>query len=463
VTVTHRWLALSTLGLFFFMVIVDGSIVTIAVPAMAAGLHVPTSQINLVIAIYLVGISGLLLTFGQLGDQLGRIRLFKWGTLLFTIGSALASLGISLPLVLGGRLVQAIGASMTMANSYAIVTDIFPMAFLGRALGVESIFISLGALAGPGLGGLILAYLSWHAIFWINIPLGLFCLIVAWRVFPASSAPAQTPTIDWPGTLWLITAAASFYVFTSTLLTQPVITLLSLGLFTVALVQFSQAERRAVKPLLDFAIFRHPLFSRSLLASFMSFIAAYFFTLLAPIYLQVVLHTSSQLTGLILMIAPAIALVANPIAGWLTDRYPQVRVMQWGMVLLVLAEIGLVLSNGQHEPWVLGGLSILISIGTAVFSTPSNTLIMSSVPAEQRGMAGATNSLTREFGMVLGTTLATTTYYGSLSVLAGRAALTVTGQVPQHLLHAQSVAYLAATILLVIGLWLIRSRKVMTA
>lgn len=99
-TVTHRWLALSTLGLFFFMVIVDGSIVTIAVPAMAAGLHVPTSQINLVIAIYLVGISGLLLTFGQLGDQLGRIRLFKWGTLLFTIDSALASLGISLPLVL---------------------------------------------------------------------------------------------------------------------------------------------------------------------------------------------------------------------------------------------------------------------------------------------------------------------------------------------------------------------------
>ena len=211
------------------------------------------------------------------------------------------------------------------------------------------------------------------------------------------------------------------------------------------------------------AVDLHPLLSHCLLAAYKSIMAAYFFTLLAPIYLQVVLHTSSQHTGLILMIAPAIALVANPIAGWLTDRYPQVRVMQWGMVLLVLAEIGLVLSNGQHEPWVLGGLSILISIGTAVFSTPSNTLIMSSVPAEQRGMAGATNSLTREFGMVLGTTLATTTYYGSLSMLAGRAALTVTGQVPQHLLHAQSVAYLAATILLVIGLWLIRSRKVMTA
>lgn len=311
--VKHRWLALCTLGLFFFMVIVDGSIVTIAVPAMAASLEVPTSQVNLVIAIYLVGISGLLLTFGQLGDQLGRINLFKWGTLLFTIGSATAALGISFSFVLGGRLIQAVGASMTMANSYAIVTDIFPMAFLGRALGIESIFISLGALAGPGIGGLLLNYLSWHAIFWVNVPLGLACLLIEWFIFPIQKpvVSIQRLKIDWQGTLWLVLAAVSFYFLSSVALTHPVMALLGLIILIGVLVQFILSERHSEKPLLNFRIFTYPLFTRSMLASFMSFIASYFFTLLAPIYLQVILHVTSQLTGLLLMIAPVVALAAN--------------------------------------------------------------------------------------------------------------------------------------------------------
>ncbi|MFT9201227.1 MAG: hypothetical protein ABF488_11445 [Lentilactobacillus hilgardii] len=131
--------------------------------------------------------------------------------------------------------------------------------------------------------------------------------------------------------------------------------------------------------------------------------------------------------------------------------------------LLILAEIGLALSHGQYESWVIGGISILIFIGTEAFNTPSNTLIMSSVPTDLRGMAGASNSLAREFGMVLGTTLATSTFYGSLSLFVGRTSLTATGQPHHYLFFAQSVAYCVATLLLILGLWIIRPAKMRAA
>ncbi|WP_288531186.1 MFS transporter [uncultured Secundilactobacillus sp.] len=454
----RRWIILSTLGLFFFMVIVDGSIVTIAVPAISQGLNVSSGQVNLIIILYLVVICATLLTFGQLGDQIGRVRLFRWGTVVFLAGSVAAGWGINFDFVLVGRLFQGLGAGMTMANSYAIVADTFPPGMLGRALGIESIFISLGALAGPGLGGLILTVSSWHFIFWVNVPIGLICLVFEWYLFPSTKA-ASRANIDWRGSLWLVVVAISFYLVAQTLLQTP---LIAAGFLMVSIgggIGFYRAERRVANPLLNFAIFANQVFTRSLMASMLSFIAAYFFTLLAPLYLQEVLHYPSQLTGVILMVSPVMAIVANPVAGWLTDRYRPIRLMQAGMGLLVLAEVALVLANGHWEPWWLIVVSILLAWATAGFGTPSNTLIMSSAPVSQRGMVGATNSLVREFGMVIGATLATAVYYGVLSLNRGRRITTVVDQPASSLIQAQAVAYGVATVLLLIAAWLIRTKK----
>lgn len=461
-TSIRRWLTLGTLGLFFFMVVVDGSIVTIAVPSISRGLKVDSAQVNLIIVSYLIVISATLLTFGQLGDQIGRTRLFRIGTVVFLLGSLGAGLGPNLELVLAGRFLQGIGAGMTMANSYAIVTDTFPRAVLGRALGIESIFISLGALAGPGLGGLLLSYSSWRAIFLINIPIGLLCLICEWWLFPTTKTRIQ-PAIDWQGSGWLALVALSFYVAVDSMRQAALITLISLLVFIMASVSFYRTEHRVDKPLLNFEIFKNWLFSRSLVASMMSFIAAYFFTLLAPLYLQTVLNFSNQLTGLLLMVSPLVAIVANPLAGWATDRMSAVRMMQLGMGTLVLAEVGLVLSNGRLEPLVITAISGLLAVGTALFGTSSSTLMMSRVAIEQRGMAGALNSLTREFGMVVGATLASMVYYGKLSIDNASVTTTVAHQSPATLLNAQMVAYAVATGILVVGLWLIRPKRMANA
>ncbi|HAT55726.1 MAG TPA: MFS transporter, partial [Lactobacillus sp.] len=387
-----RWATLSILGLFFFMVIIDGSIVSIAIPTIAKALTISTNATITIIDVYLVTISALLLFGGQLGDQLGRPFIFEVGTVLFVLGSSIAGIGINLPIVLVGRFIQAIGASMTMANSYAIVTDTFPAQYLGRALGIESLFISLGSLAGPGLGGLILSYLPWGFIFWVNIPLGVLCLVGEWFIFPHPRRPVK-PNIDWKGVFNLVGLAATFFVATSLALTHPGWATLWLGIFGGLLWLFIRQERTAPKPLLSTQIWHNQRFSQNIVTALISFVVGYFFTLLAPLYLQLVLRDSSQLSGLLLMASPIVALLLNPIAGWLTDRFDKTHVMTIGLGILIMAQIGLIVSNGSAEPTLFIIASGLIATGTAIFGTPNNTVIMQSVPIRERGMAGSLNSL----------------------------------------------------------------------
>lgn len=450
----RRWSVLSIIGLFFFMVIVDGSIVTIAIPDIAKDLSVPTDEANLIISVYLLTICATLLLFGQFGDQFGRIRIFELGTLVFLIGSFLAGAGHNLGFVLSGRLIQGIGASMTMANSYAIVTDIFPANQLGRAFGIEGVFISLGALAGPGLGGIILANLPWGYIFWLNLPLGILCLIIGLIIYPKNTK-LKRQKIDWYGAVTLGFAAISLYILTM----QSNASFTRICLLFIIFMGFSYwfiiVERKIQRPLLNLTIFKNVIFSKSIMVAFLSFIVSYFFTILAPLYLQLVLDYSTQFTGLLLMIAPVISIVASPIAGYISDHYNQKVEMTVGMVILIVAQTGLLFLTGKFEPYYFIAISALISIGTVTFGTPNNVLVMQSVPDELRGMAGSTNSLVREFGLVLGTTLSTIIFYRVLSMLRRQEVNTAIGVPNAAIIEAQRWTYAGGLLLLLVALVII--------
>lgn len=450
----RRWSVLSILGLFFFMVIVDGSIVTIAIPDIAKDLSVPTGEANLIISVYLITICATLLLFGQFGDQFGRIRIFEIGTLVFLIGSFLAGAGHYLGFVLIGRLVQGIGASMTMANSYAIVTDIFPANQLGRAFGIEGIFISLGALAGPGMGGIILANLPWGYIFWINLPLGLVCLIVGSITYP-KQMKSKKQKIDWYGAITLGLAAVSLYILTMQINASFVRMTALLIIFFGCGWWFITVERKALRPLLNLTIFQNAVFSKSIIIAFISFIVSYFFTILAPLYLQLVLNYSTQFTGLLLMIAPLISIFASPIAGYVSDRYNQKVEMTVGMVILIVAQLGLLFLTRRFEPYYFIAISALISIGTVTFGTPNNVLVMQSVPDKLRAMAGSTNSLVREFGLVLGTTISTLIFYRVLSLVGHQTVSTAIGVPITAIMTAQRWTYAVGLLLLLVALLII--------
>lgn len=148
-----RWSILIILNLFIFMSTLDGSIVNIALPMITKNLHIQIAQAQWIVTSYLIAICTFILFFGKLGDIFGKIKIFKLGTVIFIIGSLLCGLSSTLPMLIIFRSFQAIGASMTMANSSGIVTDIFPPRERGRALGLVGTFVSLGSIAGPSLGG----------------------------------------------------------------------------------------------------------------------------------------------------------------------------------------------------------------------------------------------------------------------------------------------------------------------
>lgn len=455
----QRWTILMTLGLFFFMVIVDGTIVSIAIPTIAQTVHVATAQATLLVSLYLVVISALLLFFGQLGDAVGRFRLFFWGTVVFVISSLIAGISSDFSIVMAARFFQAVGAAITMATSFALVTEIFPSDQLGFALGIESIFISLGALAGPGLGGIILASFSWHVIFLVNVPVGVLCILVELVVLPKSGTRIASIHLDWLGLAWMMALAMTAYLLSAQVGASPLVILGLLGLLLGLLAGFWHHERRTKYPLMVPEIWQNLVFRRNVTATFINFLVAYSFTLLAPLYLQLGLGYTSQTTGLLLMIPPLVALVVNPLAGILVDRVNQTSVAAVGAGLLLAAEVGLVWDQQQNEPFTFAAISVVMAIGTGLFSTANNTMIMQSVSRDQRGSAGAVNSLTREFGMMMGATGSTILYYAVISHQLGQRTVTAIDVPNTARLAAQSIVYLVGAGLLISIWWLMMSLR----
>ncbi|EPC99325.1 Transporter, major facilitator superfamily MFS_1, EmrB/QacA family protein [Lacticaseibacillus paracasei subsp. paracasei Lpp125] len=449
-----RWLILITLGLFFFMVIIDGTIVVVAVPTIASALAVSPSQVNLLLTVYLTTISVCLLFFGQLADQYGRTRLFIWGTYLFLIGSGLAGFGVNFQLILAARVVQAVGASMTMATSYAIVADVFPPAILGRALGIESIFISAGALAGPGIGGLILSQLPWGYIFWVNLPIGVVCLLVEWAVFPRTHAFSGKKSVDGRGFLQLIVIGGLLLLIQIN--KQPLFTGILVILIGTCTYWFWRHERQTDQAMLDTRLFSNQLFSRNLAASFLNYVAAYFFTLLAPIYLQLMLRLPVALSGYLLMLTPLVSLAANPVAGVLSDRFDRQRLMRIGLLMLVLTNVAFALLPHQTTTWPFVIVSVAFAVGTALFTNPNSVVLMQSVDATMRGQVGAATSLARQLGMSIGSAIAGLVFYQTLGIVSPYT--TAVHAAPQALFVAQGVSFMLAAALFFIAVMLLRKK-----
>ncbi|GAB5057638.1 hypothetical protein COSHB9_20270 [Companilactobacillus alimentarius] len=188
----RRWMILISVGIFTLMATLDGSIVNIALPIISKNLHIEMNMAEWVVSIYLVTICIFLLMFGKIADSIGKIKIFKIGSVMFILGSIICGLSNNLVMLLLGRVVQAIGASMAMATNNGIITQTFPLSERGYALGYIGSFVSIGAIAGPGIGGLILGHFHWSYIFWINIPIGLIALILGYINLP--KAESTNPT-----------------------------------------------------------------------------------------------------------------------------------------------------------------------------------------------------------------------------------------------------------------------------
>jgi MFS family permease len=423
----YRWVALANTTAAMFMATLDGSIVIIALPAIFRGIHLdPLAPGNIgyllwMIMGYRLVQAVLVVSLGRLGDMFGRVKIYNAGFAVFTLASILLSFdpfqgGRGAMWLIGWRVLQAIGGSMLMANSAAILTDAFPADRRGFALGTNQVAGLAGQFVGLVAGGL-LAAVDWRAVFWINVPVGVFGTLWAYRML-RDNGERHPGRIDWWGNvtfavglsavLIAITVGIQPYHGHSMGWTSPAVLGLLLG-GVALLALFAVIETRIAEPMFQLSLFRIRAFTAGSIAGLVVAIARGGMQFMLIIWLQGIwlpLHgyTYSHTplwAGIFLLPLTAGFLVSGPVSGTLSDRFGSRGIATAGMAVFGGSFIGLLLLPVDFPYWAFALLIAANGIGSGMFAAPNTSSIMSSVPARHRGAASGMRSTFQNSGTAL--------------------------------------------------------------
>jgi EmrB/QacA subfamily drug resistance transporter len=405
----RKWLVLLAIGVGTFMSALDGSVVNTILPVVARDFQTDVATIEWVVTIYLLVVSGLLLSFGRLGDLRGHKSVYLTGFTIFIAGSALCGLAQSPLMLIGSRAIQALGGAMLFANSPAILTKSFPATERGRALGLQATMTYLGLTVGPSLGGWLTDQLSWRAVFYINVPVGLLALWLSWRFIPKDAPAEGAEKFDRAGAVFfmagLIALLLGLNQGSSWGWTSPAILGLLIGAVGLLAV-FIIIERRVANPMLDLNLFRSRTFSASTASAILNYVCVYTILFLLPFYLIQGRALTPSEAGLILTVQPIVMAIAAPISGSLSDRIGARVLSVFGMLALAIG-LGLLsrLTLQSTTEEITVALAV-VGLGTGVFISPNSSALMGAAPRHRQGIAAGVLASARNVGMVLGVGLA---------------------------------------------------------
>jgi len=410
-----RWKVLTVLCIGLFMLLLDGTIVNIALPSILQSFATGFSEVEWVINAYLLVFAVLLITMGRLGDMFGRRRLFVTGITLFTLASLACGMAPGIGLLISFRALQGLGGSMMMPATLSIIAHVFPSHQRGVAMGIWGGTVGIATAAGPTLGGLIVDNISfaglfngqsWPYIFLINVPIGILVFVLTLRVIPESRDATSSHRLDLPG---VVVLSAALFCLTFALIEGQNYGWTSvniLALFAAAVVgiaAFILVERRQPEPLMQLSLFRSRNFSvaNACGAALSGGMMGIFFLL--PLFFQAIMGYSAVKTGLLLTPMSAAVVVASPLSGWLSDRIGSRWLIAGGMAVaaigFLLVRPHLVLNGGVGPlilPFVISGL------GIGVVSAPMTSAVMASAPITKAGAASGVLSTMRQLGSVMG-------------------------------------------------------------
>ncbi len=415
----NPWAVLAVLCLGLFMILLDGTIVNIALTHIQSSYDTTFGSIEWVMNAYILAFAVLLVTLGRFGDLWGRRKLFIIGMVLFTAGSLACGLAPTIELLIAFRVVQGIGGAAMMPATLSIIAAVFPAGKRGAAMGVWGGVSGLATAIGPTLGGVIVQYVtwpdaadSWRWIFLVNIPIGVIGVLLALRLVPESRNPTAVKSLDLPG-VGLVTA--SLFCLTFALIegqsygwTSATI----IGLFAaaaVAFVLFFRREHRVSQPLIDFSLFRRVTFAAGNATGLLLSAAMMGAFFMIPIFLQSVLGYSAIKAGLVMVPMSLIIIVAAPAAGMLSDRLGSTWIVALGMFLLAagLAWMAGLLPGIEKISPDTTPMSLLVpflisGIGIGLAVAPVTSAVMATAPRERIGNASGVLSTMRQVGSLLG-------------------------------------------------------------
>jgi EmrB/QacA subfamily drug resistance transporter len=400
---------------------IDSTIVNVALPSIRTGLHASLSDLQWAVDAYTLVIASFLMVSGSAGDRLGRRRVFQTGLALFTVGSLLCSLAWNVPSLVLFRCLQALGGSMLNPVALSIISNVFTeRRERARALGIWGAVFGLSLALGPVLGGVLVTSLSWRAIFWINIPIGVAAVILTQLFVPESKAP-QARRFDPYGQVLVIAMLAAL---TYSVIEGPTYgwgsprIVATFAVAVVSAVSLVLTELRRRQPLLEVRFFRSVPFSGASVIAVLAFGVLAGFLFLNTLYLQDGRGYSALHAGLLTVPMAVMIVIFAPISGRLVgSRGPRLPLVAAGLVMAVAAAGLLELTNSTSTGYLLGDY-VLFGLAFGLVNAPISNTAVSGMPNSQAGVAASVASASRQTGNALGVAIG-----GSLIASASDAAL----------------------------------------
>src|SRR5487761_729802 len=429
----NPWIVLLVLVTGFFMIMLDTTIVNVAIPAMSAGLNISLDQILWVLNAYILVYAVLLITAGRLGDLYGQRNLFAAGLAIFTLASALCGISQDSNQLIAARVLQGVGGALLVPQTLAILTSLFPPERRGTAFGIWSGVAGLATLAGPTVGGAIVTYVNWRWIFFVNVPIGIAALVATFIIVP-DLRPGRRHGWDVLG-IFLATAGLFGVVFGliegerfnwgqigSYVITIPEV----IGLGVVLLVLFVIWERFQAEPLVPLSLFEERNFA---VANWIGASVAFgMMSLFLPIviYLQSVRGFSALVAGLTLAPMSLTSMFVAPIAGRMADRIGGKYILLVGVFLFAIGFGTLTFVAGPDSTWInFLAPAIVAGAGMGMTFAPMTTVAMRNISPRMAGAASGVLNTTRQVGAAIGSAVV-----GAL--LQNRLAITLHDQAVSH-------------------------------
>lgn len=428
----HKWAALWVLALGLGMIILDGTIVGVALPTIIESLDLGITEAQWINSIYSVVFAALLLSTGRIGDRLGRKRLFVTGTTVFVLGSILAALSGSSTLLLLARVVQGIGGAMVLPATLSTVNAVFRGKDRAAAFGVWGATMSGAAAVGPLLGGWLAGSFSWEWIFWVNVPIGIAVIVATVLLVPETRgkvtsrgldvdgfqlsalgigavvfAIIEGPSMGW----WAPTRDATilFWTWPQSAPVSPVPVIGLLGLVAIGFFLLWERHRDRVRrsALLDLTLFDLPRFSWGNVTAAMVAVGEFALIFVLPLYLVSARGLSVLQAGFVLAAMAIGAFIAGAQARHLAARIgpPAVVVLGLGLEVIGIAVMAFLL-DPSISVWLMTVPLVVYGLGLGLASAQLTSLVLADVPTSQSGQGSATQSTVRQVGMAIGTAVA---------------------------------------------------------
>lgn len=380
--------------------------VNIALPAIENEFHLDAVALSWIVTSYLLSSAVFLLPIGKFADIRGQKFVFKWGILIFTLATAFCGFvpdGMSLIVL---RIIQGLGASMTMTAGAPILVSVFPPAERGKVLGINVAAVYLGLSMGPFIGGMLTQHFGWRSIFLACVPLGLTAIILVFFKLKTTPTSGNQGKIDHLGALYYSSGLIAVVYSTSNLNKSYGWPLLSAGI--LMLVLFVIRCRKSPYPIFEISLFTHNrLFAFSNVAALINYGATFSLVFLMSLYLQKIKGFTPQYTGGILVAQPLIMTLLSPFAGKLSDKTEPRKLATAGMLISAVGLFLLAMINPQTPVYIIVVLLIIMGIGFGLFSSPNMNTIMSSVEKRQLGVASGTSATMRVIGQMVSMMIAT--------------------------------------------------------